>query len=249
LLLAAIKRNPADGQLWLELALLEAAKDGGTQQLLGALEASYKLAPREGWIARDRLLLALQLWPELPQELKDLAVYDVLGPWDASLENLSSALDLLHAAAESGNHYALERLGQVYLNGEGIVADPETGRAYLEQAIEAGNVGAQIKLGEALIKGQKLPKNATVGVKLLEDAATRNSLAKLVLANLLLSGELPRDTKRGLDLLHAAAESGNHYALERLGQVYLNGEGIVADPETGRAYLEQAIKARASKQR
>jgi TPR repeat protein len=85
----------------------------------------------------------------------------------------------------------------------------------LERAVKGGSAGARIKLGKA----------------------------QLALGSMLLSGELPRDVPRALQLLEASAASGNPYALEKLGEMYLKGEDVAADPEKARGYLERANRA------
>jgi TPR repeat protein len=50
---------------------------------------------------------------------------------------------LLEAAAASGNPEGLEKLGNMYLRGEYVVADPEKALGYLARAIKGGRVGAR----------------------------------------------------------------------------------------------------------
>jgi TPR repeat protein len=154
------------------------------------------------------------------------------------------AVTLLEAAAASDNPYALEKLGEMYLKGEEVAADPEKARSYLERAIMAGRTEIRFKLGRALIRGQGVAKDMVEGAKLLEAAARTDPWAQLALGGMLLSGELPRDVPRAVTLLEAAAASDNPYALEKLGKMYLKGEEVAADPEKARSYLERAAAAK-----
>jgi TPR repeat protein len=147
---------------------------------------------------------------------------------------------LLEASAKTGNANALEDLGELYLKGEDVAAHPVKARGYLERAIRGGHIRAQILLGVALIKGSGVPKDITEGERLLRTAAAKDPWAQLALGSMLLSGELPRDVPRALTLLEASAESGNRYALEKLGEMYLEGKDVVADLEKGRIYLKRA---------
>ena len=66
--------SPADPFLWLVLYSVKSAKGGFRSEYLSYISMSYRLGPREGWIAvqRDRLVLAI--FPLLPPDLAELAV-------------------------------------------------------------------------------------------------------------------------------------------------------------------------------
>jgi TPR repeat protein len=312
---AALKTSPTNGRMWLEMALVLTQRGDVTEEAVHALEMSYLTASREGWIAAVRLKFVIDKWNLLPAQVRLLAARNILEPWEYALNKVPHALDLLKMAAEAGHPYALKTLGQIYLNGDGIPADsqkarnyleraikagspgagirlgealvrgnllpkdsdrgiellesvaitgswdaletlgkiylygdgvpadPQKGRDYLERAIKAGSSGALVRLGEALVKGEQLPQDINKGVKLLEAAAAYGSWGKVTLANLILAGYLPYNVGRALDLLDGAAEAGDPYALERLAQIYLNGEGVSADPQKARDYSARA-KAR-----
>ena len=160
---------------------------------------------------------------------------------------LAMAIIAFWFAAAGGSLAAdnnLRLLGERYLTGEGVPADPVKARDYLERAMAAGDVTAQRKLAVALIKGEGLPKDTATGLQLLEAAAATDAWAKIALANLLLAGtDLPKDATRGVALLEAAAATGNSSALSALGQAYLSGTGVAADPVKARDYLERAMAA------
>jgi TPR repeat protein len=128
----------------------------------------------------------------------------------------------------------------MYLKGEEVAADAEKAQAYLKRAVDGGRLEAATKLGKALIRGQGVLKDKIGGAKLLETAAATDPWAQLMLGNMLLSGELPRDVPRAVTLLERAAKSNNVYALEKLGKMYLKGEGVAADPKKAQAYLKRA---------
>ncbi len=227
--------------------------EGVTDNVIDALRISYQTAPREGWIEVPRRKFALRIWSHLPEDVRAAAMNGTAASeavtlanslrLDPSMRNMGRALDLLQSAAEKGDPYAMEELGQIYLTGEGVKADPAKGQEYLERSIAAGRVGAQIKLGDALVKGKLLPKDTVFGLKLLEEAATKDHWGKFVLAEHLLSDKTLKNFSRALGLLRSAADSGNPYALEMLGQIYLNGDGVAADSKLAREYLERAMAA------
>jgi hypothetical protein len=65
----ALRAAPSSGELWLFKAdrLMRAGQLAGS---LAALRQSYRMAPREGWIASARVVLGLQLYPLLPRDLQ-----------------------------------------------------------------------------------------------------------------------------------------------------------------------------------
>jgi TPR repeat protein len=248
---AAVSGAPADGRLWLEIAIATAALDGFGPQAVEALKHSYETAPREGWVAKSRLQFTLKNWESLPEKIKDRTILDALDPWaKLALGKLlysgespfdeQRAIELLDQAGKEGDANLLENLGQYHLVGEGVPLNPNKGRDYLEQAIARGNNDARIKLGEALIRGRGVQRNVAAGLHLLEAAASIDEWGKLSLAKLLLSGDLPKDVARALTLLNSAAALDNFYALEILSDMYYAGEGVPKDLEKVKIYGERA---------
>jgi TPR repeat protein len=249
----AVRQFPTDGRLWLELATATADLEGVNNEVIEALRMSYTTALREGWIAKPRQEFVARIWPRLPAEVKkralevDLDATQALTLGNVSLSSSSSevvqgGLEQLEASARADNLYALEKLGEVYLKGDGVPADTTKARTYLERAVEKGSVEAQIILGQALWKGDQLPVDKARGLRLLENAAMKDQWAQEVLGNMLLSGELPRDVPRALALLESSAKSGNPYALKTLGEIYLTGHGVPANPAKAQRYLERAAE-------
>ena len=66
--------SPADPFLWLVLYSVKSAKGGFRSEYLDYISMSYRLGPREGWIAVQRDRLAMAIFPLLPPDLADLAV-------------------------------------------------------------------------------------------------------------------------------------------------------------------------------
>jgi TPR repeat protein len=249
----ALQSSPTDGRLWLELAIAKSGFEGVSDDAIEALRMSYATTLREGWIAKPRQEFAMKIWPRLPAEVRkhaleqDLDAAQELALGSLSLSNNSSQLvqegfKQLEASAEKDNPYALEQLGEIYLTGEGVPPNAGKARTYLERAAEKGSIGAQLKLGQALWKGDQLPGDKVRGLQLIESAALTSHWAQEVLGNMLLSGELPRDVPRALALLETSANRGNPYALEKLGELYLRGEGVPADAAKAQTYFERAVE-------
>jgi hypothetical protein len=77
LLTAALAAAPASGELWLYKARVLAFNAQDDETMLAALRNSYRFAPREGWIAADRVVLGLTLYPLLPADLRSDVVGDL----------------------------------------------------------------------------------------------------------------------------------------------------------------------------
>jgi hypothetical protein len=74
----ALRSNPASGGLWLFRAevLLNSGESGDS--LSAALRHSYEVSPREGWIAGERVLFGLRLYPVLRPDLQAHVVSDLI---------------------------------------------------------------------------------------------------------------------------------------------------------------------------
>lgn len=58
---SALRCFPTDGNLWMRLGMVEIERAGPSDTALGALRASFTLAPREGWILETRLPYVMEL--------------------------------------------------------------------------------------------------------------------------------------------------------------------------------------------
>jgi hypothetical protein len=94
---ASIRRSlsaaPADPLLWLALFKLKRMKDDRNKEDFAYLRMSYLVGPHEGWVARRRNYIALENFPELPQDLADAAVTEfkdlvVSGYYDTAVKIL-----------------------------------------------------------------------------------------------------------------------------------------------------------------
>lgn len=138
--------------------------------------------------------------------------------------------------AESGDAHAQFLLGMLYLNGEGVEHDIDTGIAWLERSADQGYALAQLRLGQRYIFGPKAER----GTALLTQAAKQGLVEaqyKLGLkwlsgigADSLLEPGPHRDLEKAHKWLRKAAEQGHPEAQKELGELYLEGKGVEADP-------------------
>src|SRR5947209_5684107 len=73
----ALRASPSSGELWLFRARVVLQSSGLDEPFLFALRRSYQSAPREGWIAAERVVLGLRLYPLLPPDLQRRAESDL----------------------------------------------------------------------------------------------------------------------------------------------------------------------------
>ena len=74
--LGALSTSPLSGDLWLVAARLRRRLNGFDETAAHYLEASFRYAPREEYLALDRLVLSSQVSPLLSDEVKELARRD-----------------------------------------------------------------------------------------------------------------------------------------------------------------------------
>ena len=102
------------------------------------------------------------------------ASYDALPA--AISHDLSRAIALLDRAAVEGLPQAIDRLGSVYMTGEGLPRDPERGVALYQAAAEAGDISALYNMGVAYRLGEGVQtkageSNFTMAVRWWQKAA------------------------------------------------------------------------------
>ena len=66
----ALQASPSNGELWFFKASTLAAEGDFGEAMMNALRNSYRTAPVEGWIASERVILGLRLFPILPPDLQ-----------------------------------------------------------------------------------------------------------------------------------------------------------------------------------
>jgi hypothetical protein len=67
----SLQCSPADPFLWLVLYSVESARNGARDDYLKYISMSYRLGPREGWIAVQRNRVVMAIFPMLPPDLAE----------------------------------------------------------------------------------------------------------------------------------------------------------------------------------
>jgi TPR repeat protein len=144
------------------------------------------------------------------------------------------------AKASQGDMTAMVSLGEAYWGKQGIPADVDRGRMWLEKAADAGSLEAQMFLGSAYLIGSQLPKDPALAAKYFLRAAQQQqptdqtlrgaqALAQFFVANLYEEGEgLERSHEKAIVFLKESADNGNYPAEFQLGSLYNDGLGGIA---------------------
>ena len=134
---------------------------------------------------------------------------------------------LLEKAAGSGDAYAMELLGNVYLDGTtDIKPRGAEAEAWLKRAIQLGDVSAKTTLGVAYVEGKVVKRHTRTGMKYLHEAAAQgDDTARTELGNIYLygiEGVSPKPEK-AQTYLQQAVKDGHAGAEAALGRAYVNG--------------------------
>lgn len=155
-------------------------------------------------------------------------------------------MDLLSAAAETGDAEAQEILGERYkYGGENIAQDYDMAVKWLTLAAESGNHAAEGELGDMYMEGMVTgDPDVQTALKWLEKAvAGGDGSAAGGLGDVYYYGRdgVAKDLQRALELYEKGRVAGNWNCANMVGWMCENGEGTSADLERALAcYRESA---------
>ena len=143
--------------------------------------------------------------------------------WDRRKEPFyKSPLAAVQKAAEAGDPMAQKRMGDLYLEGNGVATNPAEAVRWYQLAAAQGLAPAQLNLGNAYLCGEGVPKNSVEGFRWCQLAARQNlAEAHYNLGFCYLAGEgIPQNQPEGFRLITLAAEQGLDRAQYTLGDIY-----------------------------
>lgn len=170
-------------------------------------------------------------------------------------KNMVEALARYTRGAEAGSTKAQYRLARIYLDGQGVPADPARGEAWLARAAKGGDDAATEELAtlhagapaDAFVAAHRLESSgeaaaAAEAYRKLSDAGDLRARTRL--AWLYEAGRgVERDLARAADLFQSAAEGGNAEAQFALSVMYETGAGRPKDPATAARWLKTSADA------
>ena len=170
--------------------------------------------------------------------------------WLARAYYIAGRYDDMHGhlemSANAGDAMGQQILGTALIAGQGVVADPVTGRHWLVQSAAQGYASGQYSLGMAYLWGEGTAVDTGLAAHYLELAAEQGlTIAKLDLGALLLEegAGIDPDPARALSLFHEAAEAGNAQAMFNLGFLHMTGRAVPPDDDAAFQWFTQALAA------
>ncbi len=155
-----------------------------------------------------------------------------------------SAADLqtLRTQAARGDAVAQNKLGGLYVLGEGVPQDYTKARQWFEKAAAQGHAEAQYNLGKLYANGKGVPQDYAKARQWFEKAAAQGyAEAQVSLGRLYHNGKgVPQDYAVARSWFEKAAALGNVDTQLFLGYLNAKGEGVPQDYTKARQWWEKA---------
>ena len=153
------------------------------------------------------------------------------------------------AAAREDDPDAMLALAGLYASGEGGAAqDYAKAFEWCRRAVDAGNTDALLPLATMYRRGRGTARDDAKALELFLRLARDGNSEAMVSAGWMLCRGLgaPADEKAGRALMDAGGTNGRERDLTRLGDIYLSGDGVDADPARAMRLYAQAAEDRPS---
>jgi TPR repeat protein len=122
-------------------------------------------------------------------------------------------------------------LGDSYLTGTGVKADPVQAAYWYRQAADQGDAAAQVRLGQLYEQGIGVEQNVNEALGWYTAAADQGDAADQAnVGDFYESGPGIRSNKAAIHYYRRAAAQGYRDAQADLGRMYEFGKGVAADP-------------------
>lgn len=186
-----------------------------------------------------------EYWARKAIENGEFDGYDVLSDLYVEEEKWQESLRELEEGVKRGSLLCRQNLGEIYYYGDedyGIELDEEKAFQILSSADWDGDFPlAYAILGHLYKDFQQIEKAKDFYVRAL-NYNPKNEWLKYYLGELYVFNENVRDYSRGKNLLESAANDGNADAMNLLGVMYCNGEGVPENITTGLNWLQKSAE-------
>lgn len=190
-----------------------------TLLVLGASQAiADEMSSLDDFATEDPAIETQEKFKSTP-EMKQVDEYLIAGKY-------KDALDILKPLAEKGSTVAQYKLGGMYELGLGVDKNYSRAIELYRESIKGGYPKANYKLGVLYMRNAPGLKNNCVNAKihLIQAANDGMKEASLRLAEMFEKGiTCPIDFKESVNWYKKAAEQGNAYAQNHMGDVYYKG--------------------------
>ncbi|MBB6487068.1 caspase family protein [Rhizobium lusitanum] len=199
-----------------------------------------QLANRQSKVAFETIKKAMDAGhTRAIENLASLYALGVIGPSD-----VRKSSEIVQAAAEKGDPYALYAFGKDLYYGRGVTTDTERGMKLMLQSSELGHTFAMNELGNIFLNGINIAADPQRAIRFYEVGVRHNdiySMNNLALIYRFGNGA-PIDLDKALDLFTRAAEGGQPYAPTNLGRMYRDGVGVKKDRVAAARWLEMGAE-------
>jgi TPR repeat protein/serine/threonine protein kinase len=155
-------------------------------------------------------------------------------------------LPVVQKAAAAGNINAMNNLGVLYQNGQGVAQSYDKAREWFQKAADAGNPDAMNNLAELYYYGRGVARDYTQARNWYEKAAAADNAYAMYSLGWMYekgSGVIIRDYTQARNWYQRAADAGNTDALYNLGVLYQNGQGVAQNYDQAREWFQKAADA------
>jgi TPR repeat protein len=153
---------------------------------------------------------------------------------------------LVQKAATAGNVEAMNSLGLLYQNGQGVAQSYDKARVWFQKAADAGDADAMNNLGELYYYGLGVARDYTQARDWYEKAAAADNANAMYSLGWMYekgSGVIIRDYSQALNWYQRAAAEGNTEAMFNLGVLYQSGEGVAQSYDKAGEWFQKAADA------
>lgn len=151
-----------------------------------------------------------------------------------ALSEINWIFEFIESRAKAGNPYGEAVLGNLYMDGIGVVQNYEQGIEWIKKSAHKNNPCGQYFLAKLYLKGRGLPKDEMSGNLYLRLSAEQKyppAIGELGIRSLEKKDE-PPIMKEGLSLLRKSSDLGFGCASCRVADMYYNGENVESNKET-----------------
>ena len=169
----------------------------------------------------------------------ELSMYYFFGV--AVKKDLEVSLKYLSDAAKTGNPNALFHMGLYYYS----LDDFEAALTWFQRGADAGSAGAMYSLGVLCLYGKGVEKDTNKALSLfVQSAAKDNADACYILAMMYIDGwySIDKNETEGLSYLQKAMALGSEKALEKYGELLIEGLLVPKDVNCGVNALSYAAE-------
>lgn len=138
------------------------------------------------------------------------------------------AKELLEPLAENGDKYAQDLLGGMYLEGNGVSANPAEAASWFKLAAKQGHAYSQYQLGVLYLEGRGVVEDRAAAALLFLLAANQGiDRAQFSIGFMFANGiGVSKDDAQAVHWFKRAAEQGHPSAQNHLGVMYAKGLGV-----------------------